>query len=182
MMRFDFLHTREPLRIPEIPLPWRGFALVALACVTVLFGVCRIEAVRLSAAVSLESAYEQRLAQTERVELRRSAAYKHLRAAIAVLHAAADLAKTAQTQARLVTVLVQALPPHVWLTAVRHDETGLTVQGKASELPALADLIRNLSASRTLGRPQLTSVTRPGNAPAAAPLTYALHVDVAAQS
>lgn len=184
MTRFDFLHRQPALRIPELPVQWRGCALIAVACTAILFVNYRIQSIRLSAATALEAAYDARLAQTEQAAQLRSKEYRGLRGATDLLRRAALVAQTAKTQARVITTLTKALPPHVWLTAIRRDPSGVTVEGKAASLPGVAALIRNLSVSTLLAHPQLTSISRPDSMPSSAPqpMTYALHVDVATQS
>ncbi|HET7813416.1 MAG TPA: PilN domain-containing protein [Candidatus Baltobacteraceae bacterium] len=130
----------------------------------------------------MQSVYESRLAQIEAGGRQRARTYQRVRELSAVLERASGIAGSARKQARVIAVVAEALPPHVWLTSIRRDDAGLLLQGKAGGLSGIATLVRRLSASRVLRRPLLSSVTMPEGNLRAEPLTYTLHVDVAAQS
>jgi Tfp pilus assembly protein PilN len=174
---FNFIDRREGAagRFVRVPAHMRMPLLAFAAAVAIACGAWGIESQRLHQALASEAGYESSARRAElRVEaLRLSAAQVGRR--LSLDRRVRSIRESGTGQARRIAELGNALPQDVWLTAVREDDTGIALEGGASNLAALGRAVRILASDRGASRVTLlrASAAEDGEGP---PISFALHV------
>lgn len=170
-------------RLLEVRIPERFYsALLALAAaVIVVAGAWIIESYRLRDALSVQAVYQQRFDRTQE-QLRAANVYNdRVRAVVALDRRVRGIAASGDADARTLAEIANRLPQHAWLTAISHDETGLTLEGRAKNLAVLGGVIHELMRAKHLHSPTLVSAIAEKPQGEDAAMKYEIHVDGAAQ-
>ena len=180
---FDFLHgdrTTALRRLRDFRLPPRlHSSVIALivACLTAL-GAWGIESYRLRAALQLQSLYEMRFHESEQAVAQSRIRYQRLAQRAALDQRIRDVRGSGHLDAQRVAEIANRLPPHMWLTSITHDATGISLEGRVQNLVSLGTAIDSLSRSGRLRNAVLISANAEEEAGSThRVLRYQLHVD-----
>lgn len=164
MISFDFLHAAQPPLIRKITqwrMPPELYAPVAALCTVLLAtaGACAIEQNRLQASLAIESAYRVRYEQS-RARLRSAGIeLRRIRDIIELDDRVRHMAVSGYRNAARLAGIANALPSHAWLTSIAYDGDDIVLEGRASGLPAVAAVLRDIERKQVAGEPALDSTT-----------------------
>ncbi len=151
------------------------------AALAILGGACAIETYRLADARHVESTYQHRCQQSERALQRTRVYYARVQALAALDRRVEEIVVSGNVDARLIADIADQLPTHAWLISILHDQSGITIEGRARDLSVVADVIRALMRCRSLRDPTLTGVQASSDAAAQDALKYVMHAEVSNQ-
>lgn len=150
------------------------FALVSALLITC--SAWGIEAYRLTCAVAIEEQYRGRYEESRLEISRMKVAYSRVEALAAVARKVRDIQMSGDRHAALFADVGNRLVPHVWLTAISDDETGVAMTGKAGDFAALGRAIKGLSGQGHYA-PVLIHANRDLRDGRNEPLQYDIHLD-----
>ena len=182
-MMFDYLHAERPTLIKafiEAEVPQRLHApLVALA-VALLTACCAwgIESMRLSAMLRLERSYQMQYLESQRSVDESKVRFKRLEDRAALDRRVAQIRSSGAEEALRLADIANDLPADAWLTAVGADASGVSIEGRASNLRALANSIDRLAHAKRVRNPVLLGASADGSDDSQRRLVrYRVHVD-----
>jgi hypothetical protein len=186
LVRFDYLHSARPVllqRILEIRIPERvhGALFAVGASAAVIAGAYGIEAYRLREALNVQTVYQQRYDDAQRLVKGANVYYDRVRAIVALDRRVRDIAASGDADARMLAEIANRLPRHAWLTGISHDGSGIALQGHAKDLSVLSSVMRGLMQTKALRSPALVSASSEKGQRQGDGLKYEIHVDGAAQ-
>lgn len=165
---FDYLHgERRPwfqsLCEPRIPERLQAPILaVALALLTAAASWA-VEVYRLHSALDVERAYQIRLQDSERAVAATKVHLKGLEERAALDRRIVEIRESGGAEALRLTDIANHVPANAWLSAIAKDASGISIEGSAVDLRALAGAIDRLSRAREVRNPILLSADEDGS-------------------
>ncbi len=182
MIHFDYLRPARPLflrRVLQARLPAEFVApLCAVgAAVLIISGAFSIEVGRLSRIAAIEArhrvAYDESTLQLSRTKV----IFAGLKRTAAFAEEVRAIQKSGDAQAARFAEIGNRLPPHIWLTAITNDDSGMLLSGKAVNLTMLSRAMSDLSTLKNRYAPTLVSANGDDRAPTRTPVQYQLHLE-----
>lgn len=179
MKRIDYRVMRAErwtgVDLGSLVAPALRMPLAVLACAIALVAVAAsAEQLRLRAAGAEGAEYARRLAAIE-LDVARVRAVERDVARLRALRARTEeIVRSGPLRANEIAELGNGVPPDAWLTSLRNDGTGLTVEGGARGLNAVAAALSSLAHLPAYADARLLSVHRD---PVREGVTYALALE-----
>ncbi|MDP9017366.1 MAG: PilN domain-containing protein [Candidatus Eremiobacteraeota bacterium] len=182
MIQFDYIRTAKPAflrRLFEVRVPVQLqaplFALCAVLCI--VSAAWMIEAGRLRAAAAVENAYRKQYDQSRFALSRTRVLYTRLEHLVSLANEVRSFQRSGDAEAARFANIGNRLPPHVWLTSIGNDGTGVAMTGKAGDLSALGATMLGLANATPRYLPVLISAAGDDRASRASIIHYELHLD-----
>ncbi|HEV3153402.1 MAG TPA: PilN domain-containing protein [Candidatus Baltobacteraceae bacterium] len=180
-MTFDYMHSARPrfvTRLIEWRIPSRlqAPALALLCAVICVAGAWTIEHRRFAGALSMESEYQRRYDRIHVQVVRADLYYQRICELVALDRQVRGIVASGDADARRLTEIANAIPPHVWLTGIAWDGSDVVLEGGAKTLSALSGVFHTLARGITVTSPTLVRAQRDARPGADTSTTYTLRL------
>lgn len=184
MIQFNFLRSARPLfvrRVLEVRLPPEFAApLFAIAAAALIIsGAFAIEYGRLARATAAESAFQLAYMESQQQISRTRVLYAGLERTVALAKEVRAIQASGAAQEVRFAEIGNRLPPHIWLTAIADDDSGMLLSGKATNLTAISHAMSNLARSRHRYAATLVSAGGDDRSLKSSVVQYQLHLQAA---
>ncbi|MFN2449198.1 MAG: PilN domain-containing protein [Candidatus Baltobacteraceae bacterium] len=152
-------------------------ALAFAAALAIACGAGAIERHRCARAFVLEYAYAQRERQSGARLAAGNLLYRRAVELVRLDGLAQKIVSSGDDHVRRIAAVANAVPRRTWLTAIRGESTGLSLEGGASDFGRLGTLMRSFMQSDALHNPSIKDVTLVSDRPHSNTVRYELHVD-----
>ncbi|MBC5816228.1 MAG: PilN domain-containing protein [Candidatus Eremiobacteraeota bacterium] len=186
MIRFDYLRSARPALVRRfsdlhVPPDLKGPLFAIAAAVTIVTTEWFIESYRLSVTLAFEGSYRTQYDESRLQLAKTKVLYVGLERVAGLAKEVHEIQASGDEEAMQFAEIGNRLPPHVWLTSISNDGTGISLSGKAIGLAALSRTFSGLAHTRHGYATTLVSANGDEHAAQAGILHYELRLDGAAQ-
>lgn len=174
MTGFNYLPARPTLRLAaHLQLP------LLLVCVSlcVVAGAFSIERMRLHKALTIETQYSSRYADSAARLRKQNIYYRDVLSVLALDAQIRAIQSSGAQDAATIADIADALPQAAYARGITRDASGLALEGRASDMDTIGDLLRRLRRVHGLRNPILREAALASDRPGERAIRYEVHID-----